>query len=318
MRLMACSLPCIVIAVVASTAVAHAAPGSDELEVASPSAPDTNVVQPGNQTDPAVPLSTVLRDRLVRANDVPFETTHYVLTAGLLATGVGFELGLRPTESHWQGGALFDDSARSFVRLRSDEARQNAGTASDVIILGLLAMPLADAAVVAARGDGALAWKMFMIDAESFAMSATVLALTRNLVGRERPYVQDCDSDAAHHGCGTDDARRSFMSGHTAMAFTAAGLICTHHSELDIYGGAADTATCVLATSAAAAVGALRMMADNHYATDVLAGAAVGAFSGFILPRLLHYGFGDGEPGSPSITPFVGTNYGGAVAQGSF
>ena len=59
-------------------------------------------------------------------------------------------------------------------------------------------------------------------------------------------------------------------------------------------------------------------MADNHYATDVLAGAAVGAFSGFILPRLLHYGFGDGEPGSPSITPFVGTNYGGAVAQGSF
>ena len=95
MRLMACSLPCIVIAVVASTAVAHAAPGSDELEVASPSAPDTNVVQPGNQTDPAVPLSTVLRDRLVRANDVPFETTHYVLTAGLLATGVGFELGHR-------------------------------------------------------------------------------------------------------------------------------------------------------------------------------------------------------------------------------
>lgn len=315
---MACLLPCIIIGVVASAAVAHATPGTEEPEVASPNAPDTNSLQPGNQTDPAVPLSTVLHDRLVREQDVPFETTHYVLTAGLLATGIGCELGLRPTESHWQGGALFDDGARSFVRLRSEEARQNAGTVSDVLVLGLLAMPLADAAVVAARGDGALAWKMFMIDAESFAMNATILALTRNLVGRERPYVQDCGGDAAHEGCGTDDERRSFMSGHTAMAFTAAGLICTHHSELEIYGGGADTATCVIATTAAVATGALRMMADNHYATDVLAGAAVGAFSGFILPRLLHYGFGDSDPSGPSITPFVGTNYGGAVAQGTF
>ena len=30
-------------------------------------------------------------------------------------------------------------------------------------------------------------------------------------------------------------------------------------------------------------------MADRHYATDVLAGSAIGLFSGFLLPRLTHY-----------------------------
>jgi hypothetical protein len=30
---------------------------------------------------------------------------------------------------------------------------------------------------------------------------------------------------------------QSFISGHTLMAFTGAGLICAHHSHLPLYGG---------------------------------------------------------------------------------
>ncbi|TGU74864.1 hypothetical protein E4633_05225 [Geomonas terrae] len=37
------------------------------------------------------------------------------------------------------------------------------------------------------------------------------------------------------------------------------------------------------------AAGVARITADHHYATDVLAGAATVLFSGYLLPRLLHY-----------------------------
>lgn len=321
---MASSLPGIVIIGVTALAAsaAHAEPSPDETSrTSSNDAPTDNGGPPDVPAD--APVNSVLRLRNSLADPLPelgFETSHYILTGSLLATGLGCEFTMRPErESDWRGGTLFDEDARSFMRLGSAEGRSHAATASDVLVMSLLAYPLVDAAFVAANGNGSLAWKMFMVDAESMAMTTTVLALTRNLVGRERPYVRGCDGPDPDKGCGTDDSRRSFMSGHTAMAFTAAGLICTHHSELDIYGGGGgDTATCVVATTAAFAAGTLRMMADKHYATDVLAGAAVGAFSGFILPRLLHYGFGGDKPGGTNIMPFVGTSYGGAVAQGSF
>ena len=39
----------------------------------------------------------------------------------------------------------------------------------------------------------------------------------------------------------------------------------------------------------AAAAGMLRVVGDQHYVTDVLAGAVVGTAAGFFLPWLLHY-----------------------------
>ena len=58
-----------------------------------------------------------------------------------------------------------------------------------------------------------------------------------------------------------------------------------------MYGnGVADALACAVALSAAGVVGTMRIVGDQHYTTDVLAGAAVGTLSGLGVPWLLHYG----------------------------
>ena len=45
------------------------------------------------------------------------------------------------------------------------------------------------------------------------------------------------------------------------------------------------------------------MMSDDHWATDVTFGAALGLFGGWGLPVLLHYGFGDDSQPGRSLLP---------------
>ena len=84
---------------------------------------------------------------------------------------------------------------------------------------------------------------------------------------------------------------RSFFSGHTAMSFTGAGLACSHHFYHDVLGGGTwDGVACATAMTAAATVGAMRVVGDQHYLSDVLVGATVGTISGLGVRWLLHYG----------------------------
>ena len=63
-----------------------------------------------------------------------------------------------------------------------------------------------------------------------------------------------------------------------------------HHAYLELYASAAaDAAACLAAYGAAGSTGLLRILSDNHYATDVASGAAVGTIVGLGLPWLLHY-----------------------------
>lgn len=271
-------------------------------------------------TEPSLGPTIMRQHDVVLPRAPAFEASDYALTLGLGGAALAMELGITPpSEARWRGGVLMDDGVRDTFRLGSSEARATAGSVSDGLVLGLLSMPLVDAGFMAATGRGADAGRMLLIDLQSFSATASVLAVTRNVVGRERPYARACASDDPDADCGSADSRRSFVSGHTAMAFTAAGLVCTHHAELDIWGGgAADDLTCALATTAATAAGVLRIMADKHYATDVLGGAALGAFSGYLMPRILHYGFGGDDEPRVRLTPMVGIDFAGASAAGTF
>jgi hypothetical protein len=79
---------------------------------------------------------------------------------------------------------------------------------------------------------------------------------------------------------------------------TAAGLVCVHHRYLPIYDSdAADAGACALLSAATVATGVARIMADRHFASDVIAGGAIGFGSGYGLPWLLHYRYGRGPEG---------------------
>ncbi len=81
------------------------------------------------------------------------------------------------------------------------------------------------------------------------------------------------------------NSRMSFPSGHTAHPFAAATFATTVFAELHPesnyrYAVAAGT------YGMAAGVAGLRVMAGKHFLTDVLAGAALGSFAGWLVPRL--------------------------------
>ncbi len=284
------------------------------------------------QTAPAAPASpggpgagSVLRQERPDALDWKFprfRASQYGATAGLLTGMLAIDvLGLKSSDVRWSGGVLLDDFVRDELRAGSQAGRDRADQASDVLLWSLMAAPMLDAGLTAgvAHGNGDVAWQMAMINAQSFAVTGLTQKVTKRVFGRARPYTEECakDPDAKH--CGSSSSNQGFISGHSAMAFTAAGLMCAHHENLPLYGGGfADRAACGVALGAATATGLLRISADKHYATDVLAGAAVGLASGYLLPKWLHYGFGDdddeGVPDTyvaPAAGEFTGFTMGG-------
>jgi membrane-associated phospholipid phosphatase len=94
--------------------------------------------------------------------------------------------------------------------------------------------------------------------------------------------------------------------------------VCSHHAHLPLYGGGApDVLACAASFAAAATVGTLRVVSDQHFTTDVLTGAAVGTLTGLGLPWLLHYRGGatpdvSARPAGATVG-FVPAPLGGAI-----
>lgn len=218
-----------------------------------------------------------------------FRASEYLFT-GALAVGVGVATMSRSKDSdpNWRGGVLVDDSVIGFARANGVEGRERAAQVSDYLLYSMIAWPYMDAGYVAVgRGSPDAAWQMALVNTQSFALTGLTTTLLKMFVKRERPWVGHCDYESDPSCKGSD----SFLSGHTSMTFTSAGLTCAHHQALAPYGNAyADGGACVAALGMASVTGALRIVADKHYTSDVFAGAALGLASGYLLPKLLHYG----------------------------
>ncbi len=229
-----------------------------------------------------------------------------------------------PLNTGWKGPIGFDESVRNALRLRSYQARLDARDVSDVGLALMTSYPiLVDSLIVAYwyRGSEDVAVQMALIDAEAMAVSAAIQGAANFFGGRERPYGSDCGGavPAQSIDCTSPSRYRSFFSGHSALSFTSAALVCAHHMSLDLFESAADPVACVSALVAAGAVATLRVVGDMHYASDVITGALVGAAVGLGFPLLHHYKRSvPGEPASAGVdVRFVPTPFGGQLV-GSF
>ena len=228
-----------------------------------------------------------------------FHPGEYVAT-GVFAVAAAGSFLIEPVESRWTARNGFDGALRDGLRLRDSDSSAVAKGASDVLIGALMGHLAVDALAVAwwHHGEGGVAAEMLLMDAEAVMLGFAVQGVVAGLASRQRPFGVECAGPEAqqHERCGTANRYRSFFSGHTTGAFTAAGLTCMHHAHLPLYGGgAADTLACAGAFAAAATVGTLRVVADQHFGTDVLVGATWGTLVGLGLPWLLHYRGGASE-----------------------
>lgn len=234
-----------------------------------------------------------------------FSVPEYVATTLLIATDVVLlTLVSTPHNARFRGGALFDDSIRDALVAETFDGRRRASKISDFIYIPLALYPLfVDAGVMAGvvHGSSDVAIQLALINLQSLVLAGVVAVTTERVVGRERPAGEECSRDPGYDpGCGTGRLNVSFLSGHSAITFASASLVCTSHAHLPLYGGGiADAAACVGGMSLATTSAVLRIVADAHYATDVLAGALVGLLSGYLVPSILHYGFGGHEDDLP-------------------
>ena len=195
------------------------------------------------------------------------------------------------------GGVLFDESARNALRAPTPQGRYIARDTSDVFLSLSLTYPFFVDALISAwwfRGNADVARQMSLIDAEALAITGTIQGVTNVLAARERPYGRTCGAETPEDSidCTTTGRYRSFFSGHAAFAFTAAGLICSHHLYLGLLGNkAADVSTCVASYLGAGLTATLRVVGDNHYATDVITGSLVGTAVGLLVPWFHYKGF---------------------------
>jgi len=239
-----------------------------------------------------------------------------LFTAGAVTMRFAFD----PPPARWQGGVLFDRPVRDALRVSTHDHRETAGAWSDYFWYATMAAPvLIDAGIVALGVHRApqLAWELLWVDLMVITASALLATSTEN-IGRERPMAQGCPDGAdPDEVCGSGEENRSFLSGHTVAAFAGAGLVCSTHERLALWGGgAADVAPCAGMLAMATAAGVLRISSDNHWATDVLLSGGIGFAVGWFLPRL-HFGPAppdrDRRTGTLTVVPVVGEVAGVAV-----
>jgi membrane-associated phospholipid phosphatase len=113
--------------------------------------------------------------------------------------------------------------------------------------------------------------------AESWVITLWITRAIKMSVGRQRPY--------AHYGLVLDDEDNlSFPSGHTSRVFSV-GMSAAWIAH--VRGYRSETAIWVSTGVIGAATAYLRIAADKHYFTDVLAGAALGSAVGLTVPWLM-------------------------------
>lgn len=215
----------------------------------------------------------------------------YSLTGIGLAT-LGIEtitLQDRSEPPRWVGPILFDTALNNLFRASAQNVRSDAATASWVLWFGLIGYPFAiDVPLAWARYGRQVAWDLFWQDATALSLSGAVDFALRDSIARVRPWNTGCLQQGGTDCLSTPEATRSFPSGHVSETTTATALLCAQHLTLQLYGPPWDAVMCASAIAADSTVAVLRMVANDHWATDILGGAALGVAFGWGVPLVMH------------------------------
>jgi membrane-associated phospholipid phosphatase len=179
-----------------------------------------------------------------------------------------------------------------FDRVALGRSSGRAAGASDwTLALALAAPPAADALLL---GRGPALRHDAVVYAETLAVAAALTQLTKYAVQRPRPRTYGGEAHYVERG----EGYLSFFSGHTSLTFaalSAAAMTARYRYGERVWPW---VVTGVVGTS----VGVERVLAGEHFPSDVVAAAAVGIGTGVVVP-MLHRRSSAAPPAQLSAAP---------------
>jgi membrane-associated phospholipid phosphatase len=163
---------------------------------------------------------------------------------------------------------------------RWDDQKKAHDWSNRTLLLSLAAPTTAFAIARGGVDDGFGSEMLIVLEAAAVDMALT--QATKYLFRRHRPWAQASDPPAGQE-MGSRESTLSFVSGHSSLSFAMA---VSTGSLASLRGDEGKEWVWAVGLTSAAATAYLRIAADKHYFTDVLAGAALGATVGWVIPRL--------------------------------
>jgi membrane-associated phospholipid phosphatase len=191
-----------------------------------------------------------------------------------LLVALGLTLGAAATSTEKRPGGI--------DRFAVYEEQELPASLSDAVVYGSMGLSAGVGLTLWTQGEGA---RPVLAVAGGMATDLAITELGKRSFDRRRPYTYGADTSWVHD----NDATKSFPSGHTsttAAAWFSAAEVLRREGVLDTRGKR--VAAYTLASGATVTAGTLRVLAGKHFPTDVMAGAAIGAGMGFLLPGLVY------------------------------
>jgi undecaprenyl-diphosphatase len=172
------------------------------------------------------------------------------------------------------------NSVNTFDRSLMYEYNKSIDISSDIVLYGLMAMPLLSP--LAGNIKNGNAWITYgVMYAESVLLVFGACETLKNSIARYRPYCYFGDVPSGKE----TDYYKSFPSRHTAFAFMSAGFLTTTFFT-EYPNSRWKIPLSIASYSFAATVGLNRIFSGNHFLSDVLAGAVLGSVFGYLIPNL--------------------------------
>ena len=174
--------------------------------------------------------------------------------------------------------ALNRDDVNGFDRGATYNWSPTIANASDILAAALILSPSLLAFSDEVRNDFTPVLTMYF---QTLILSEALPLTLKGITQRTRPFAYNEDTPLEEKK--TQNAKRSFFSGHTSVAFAMAFFLSTVYSDFHpnsewkpfVWG---------VSLLAATTVGYLRYASGKHFPTDIITGALVGSAVGYFIP----------------------------------
>ncbi len=198
------------------------------------------------------------------SDPVRWETREYVVLGATMA-GVGIAISQ-------------DESFRNWLRGEPGPVQDRLAVAGELMgntyyVASALALSYGGACLFKNDRLSEAIW----VTTKSVVISAVITHTMKSVFNRQRPFEggEDANAQKWFYGRPFQDGNKSFPSGHTTTAFAIASGLSNYYYDKWWIGAVAYPLAGLTAWS--------RMYDDKHWLSDVLAGAAIGTFTGKVV-----------------------------------